>query len=465
MDYEETIDRFRKGSLEIDCRSMMLIQRVENGEIYRGKGYIRQTEDGALEFKLYVVNTDRVKPFESLTRRLGIAAGKVHPDDVFYDLEAVAHDGTQWSAKRIQASFSWDYKDVEALGYGLILSIKSATDSQQEFSPFLQLHFFDDIEVPFTEMGETERWGERYMTRDRAEFHGSGAKWKVRKRDGRLIFDADSVDKAFPEHFEYRVQEAVQLLAAKPVFWRARLAGNAKKVELELVSPWRRPIRSQMSVPIARGSEGYFNKGWGLFLLYLDYLVASTKDTHWNRLAYHLYNASEASANSVDAWAVGYCVALEALTSFITLEDNGDHRARIEAFQKKARTWLAAQIDDADVAPRLEGMISGLATERPADKLHVLAKSGRVTEAYIKSWTKLRNKHLHPRPADLGKPDAAYMQEMLDLIHQVEVVIFQIVFSIIGYEGPFTDYGVKGFPTRQYPLSVPQPADDVAASV
>jgi hypothetical protein len=35
------------------------------------------------------------------------------------------------------------------------------------------------------------------------------------------------------------------------------------------------------------------------------------------------------------------------------------------------------------------------------------------------------------------------------------VLIFQIVFSIIGYEGPFTDYGVKGFPTRQYPLPVP----------
>lgn len=44
MDYEETIDRFRKGSLEIDCRSMTLTQRIDNGEMYRGKGYIRQAE-------------------------------------------------------------------------------------------------------------------------------------------------------------------------------------------------------------------------------------------------------------------------------------------------------------------------------------------------------------------------------------------------------------------------------------
>jgi hypothetical protein len=405
-----------------------------------------------------------VKPFESFTRRLGIEGEKLHPDDVFYDLVAVAHDGTEWSAKRIQAAFSWDYKDVEAIGYGQMLSMTSTTESLEEFTPFLQLHFFDDLEVPFTEMSETERWGEKYMTRDKAEFGGSGAKWKVRKRDSRLVIDVDSVDAAFPDHFEYRVQEAVQFLSAKPVFWRARLAGNAGKVEFELMSPWRRLAKSQMSVPIARGTEGYFNKGWGLFLSYLNYLVANTKDTHWNRMAYHLYNASEASANSVDAWAVGYCVSLEALTSFVTLNSDKEHRAHIEAFQEKARSWLATQTEDKDLTPRLDGMISGMAAERPADKLYALAKSGHVTEAYIKSWTRLRNKHLHPRPADLGKPDAAYMQDMLDLIHQVEVLLFQVIFCVIGYEGPFTDYGVKGFPTRQYPLPTPVPQPDDASA-
>ena len=120
LNYEETIDEFRKGDLEIDCRAMTLTQRKINGEVYTGKGYIRQAESGALQFKLYVVETSNVTPFESFSRHLSIQAGTLHPEEVFYDLSATTHDGTMWAAEKLLPSFSWDVQDVEAIALGQI---------------------------------------------------------------------------------------------------------------------------------------------------------------------------------------------------------------------------------------------------------------------------------------------------------------------------------------------------------
>jgi hypothetical protein len=61
LDYEEIIEAFRNGKLKVDCRSMTLTQRAVRGETYLGKGYIRQAEDGAVEFRLYVERTEDVK--------------------------------------------------------------------------------------------------------------------------------------------------------------------------------------------------------------------------------------------------------------------------------------------------------------------------------------------------------------------------------------------------------------------
>jgi hypothetical protein len=44
------------------------------------------------------------------------------------------------------------------------------------------------------------------------------------------------------------------------------------------------------------------------------------------------------------------------------------------------------------------------------------------------------------------------MQKLFDRIHEVEVLLRQLTFHLMEYEGPFTDYGVHGYPSKQYPL-------------
>lgn len=450
LDYEEIIDAFRRGTLEIDCRAMVLSQRGAPGEIYRGQGYIRQAEGGALEFKLYVETTENVKPYESLNLRMRGEVGTMHPEGLFYDLVATARDGTVWSADRVMPGFSWDMTQ-HVLARGQMLTMKSRSENRQDYSPFVQLHFFEDFTVPLYAGSEKERFGQRYIETDKAEFEEAGAKWIVRKRDDRMVIEAETLAGPFPDEFALRIQEAIQFVTGQPVFWRARLAGLHPYVEFELMSPWRGPRKTQMDSPISRATEGYFQYGWPLFGKYLTYVSANTPAAQWSPISYHLYNAAEASGNSVDASAVGYCVCLEALASFVPMPADKTQSERVAAYQTKVRDWLAEDKDAPELAVRLTGMVAGLSQERPTDKLYALARTGHVTEAYIKAWTRLRNKHVHPRPADLRKPDASYYQEMLQLIHQVETLIFEVVFYLIGYVGPYTDYGKKGYPKGQYP--------------
>ncbi len=301
-------------------------------------------------------------------------------------------------------------------------------------------------------MSKTEKHGNEYMVRDRAKFDACGSKFEVRKRDrfmGDTVVELTS-DATFPTAFHLRIQEALQYITAKTAVWRVRLESEANKVTLELASPWRKSGRTQLGPPISPTSIHFLEHGWKLFGCYLAYVVAKTEGTHWNPVAYHLHNACEATANSVDAWAVGVSVAAEAVASPIKLPSDDTKAERLALFQKRMRECLGAQTDFPDLVPRMEGSIAALSNKRPQDIMHALADTGHVEKAYVDAWTYLRNRHVHPTLKDLKKPDPVYYQKLLDNIHRVEVLLRQLTFYLIGYKGPFTDYGAENFPSKQW---------------
>jgi hypothetical protein len=74
-------------------------------------------------------------------------------------------------------------------------------------------------------------------------------------------------------------------------------------------------------------------------------------------------------------------------------------------------------------------------------------------KTYVDVCKDLRNLHVHPTLKDLKKPDATDYQKLFDNIHRVGVLFRQVTFHLIGYKGPFTDYGAANFPIKQYPLA------------
>jgi hypothetical protein len=456
FDIDDTIDAFRRGTLDFDCKRMVLAQRKKGGERFEGQGYIRQSTDGTLGFKIYVTQHD-AKPFGHLEAMLGFKSGEIYSDDAFYDLDATGHDGTRWTATRILPAPHWHASDMSVLVNAQMQSITAHLDMPQP-RHCLRLHFFEEYEVPLHRMSETERHGNRWMVRDRAEFEACGSKFEVRKRDGSADTIVEAIcESPFPAAFNLRIQEALQYITAKTAIWRARLESAGEELHLELASPWRKSPRTQFSPPISPSSIDFHQYGWRLFGKYLAYMIASTEGTYWNPVAYHLNNACEATAGSLDAWAVGVSVAVEAVASLISVEGDKEKAERAALLQDRMRKWFAEQSDLQDLADRVRGQIDAMSNKRARDTLHALAATGNVEEDYIKAWAYLRNRHVHPTIKDLKKPDQVDYQKLIDYIHRVEVLLRQLTFYLIGYEGPFTDYGIHGgqaFLSKQYPMKV-----------
>jgi hypothetical protein len=463
---DETIETFRQGKLDFDCKRMVLTQRKKKGrERFVGKGYIRQLDDGTLAFKLYATRYN-AKPFRHLEAFFRTKAGEVHGNDLYYDLKATGHDGTQWTASRLMPVPSWDFgdtKDVSVIVEGKLQSI-TAPLNRDFYKPtsehYLRLHFFEKYELPLVLWSEVKDADGTHWVTDRAEFEACDAQFVVHKikETGATVIEVTSAKK-FPAAFDLRVQEAMQYITAKTTTWRAQVISVSGGLRLELAMPWRKTSRTQFGQPIEAAALMEFRShAWKLFGKYLEYVSKRTRGTYWNPVAYHIFNACEATANSVDAWAVGVSVAVEAVASLLPRKDNKRKSGQTKRMQMAMQKWLAEQSFPEDQTKRVEGMIGGLSGKRPQDMMYELAKTGHVEKTYIRAWQNLRNRQVHPKLKDLKKSSPIDTQNLLDDIHRTEVLLRQLTFFLIGYEGPFTDYGLHGdhaFPTKQYPLTVP----------
>ncbi|MCW3605197.1 hypothetical protein [Burkholderia cenocepacia] len=459
MNIDKMIEDFRLGNIDIDCRRIVLAQDKEGGERYEGKGYIRQNSDGVLVYKLYVAKHENATPHSTLQNYFS-HIGKIHPNETFFSLEAEAKDGTKLRASRFFPHASWDMRAGEPEFVSGRLQALTAEPALPQHDHCLELHFFEEHPVPLIEWSEVEECDGKHYVVDSAEFDACGSHFKVNVREGsgRSVVEA-SADKPFPPDFHWRIQEALQFITGRTATFRALVTCEPGAQQLELISPARLSQRPHFCPPIKHVSMAYRNHGWELFAAYLTYVVESSPATQWNPLAYHLYNAREASANSIDAWAMGVSVALEAVASLVALPDDPEERAEAMRAVQLVKQFVAAEPALKDVKDRLNGLLGMLEQPPgPRARLKWLASQGKVEKAYIERWTDLRNAHVHPKLADFERPDEGTYQTQLDRIHGVQVLLCQVIYHLIGYSGPYTDYAAESYPDKLYPLTVPRSA-------
>jgi len=117
------------------------------------------------------------------------------------------------------------------------------------------------------------------------------------------------------------------------------------------------------------------------------------------------------------------------------------------------RRFLSDHKEFSEFSSRMNGLISMLSAERVKDKLLRLGLTGHVDPEYVKSWGKLRNRQVHPKLTNLKKIAIEEVEELLNLIRQCEVLMWQITFYLIGYSGKFSDLGAAGLRSKDYPLN------------
>lgn len=443
-DFQNIHLALKQRRLEIDCIEITLKQNDATDPIlFKGKGYIQQTDKDTLRFKLYAtetVNIDWVSHFNSLH---SLKCGELYTESHYYTLTATTTDGTIWAADRVIPSCNWPIDGADPIVSG-DLSIISTEPATSNAKHFLRLCFFDEVELPF--LG------------DKFEFSDGAYHFRFEKHDSEFCIEVESTD-PLGEDFHIRIKEALRLVLAKTVDWRVHFSNGGLRCQYRISSGTLKSQKTQLYSPIGR--EPFLSPHtWRLFADYLEFVTKNTPAGFWHICSYHLHNACESSANSLDAWANGLCIAVEGISQLIEGETKIEDKELIKQ-DKKLIKRMNAQVlksisgnpDFVKFAERLEGVLGLMLNRRPQDRLRPLVDSGHIEIEYLKTWKALRNKGVHPGKVDLDTIEPSSVQITIDKINQVTTLMYQTLFYLVGYEGKFTDYGVRGFPIKYYPLN------------
>lgn len=436
-DFQEMHLALKQRRLEIDCIEITLKQNDTTDPIlFKGKGYIQQTDKDTLRFKLYAtetVNTDWRSHFKSLH---SIKCGELYTESHFYNLTATALDGSVWTADRVIPSCNWPTDGVDPIVSG-DLSVISTELAPSKAKHFLRLCFFDEVKLPFP--------GEKF------EFSDGAYHFRLEKHDSEFFIEVDSTD-PLGEDFHIRIKEALRFVLAKTVYWRVHYSSGGQRYQFRISSGPLKSQKTELFAPIGR--EFVLSPhNWRLFADYLQFVTKSTPAGFWHICSYHLHNACESSANSLDAWANGLCIAVEGISHLIESETEIEDKELIQQMNAEIFANISGNPDFVKFAGRLKGLLGLMLNRRPQDRLRPLVDSGHIEKEYLKTWQALRNKGVHPGKVDLEAIEPSSVQLTIDKINQVTTLMYQTVFYLVGYEGKFTDYGVRDFPIKNYPLN------------
>jgi hypothetical protein len=453
MTADDLITALERQTFEIESPRIILTQNTEiNPIIFKGKGHVRQTEDDALAFELFATESENSSS-PSGSEFINVSAGaRLLVDIDYYTLSLITDDGREWIADRVIVS---DRSIVDGFHPTLKGIIESSLLNRTEYTSdgySLRLCFFDDVSLPYR--GMYIDGGKTYI-RTIDKFTAAGADFFVREEDRRFWVEATSSE-PLNESFHTRIVESLCFLLAKSVTWRVMLRTTTSEQCIELAAAKSKAQNASLEPPIASISVVYREYGWMLFSRYLDYVTTSTLHPYWNTCSYHLYNACEASTNSLHLWAIGVCVAVEGLCDLIEI----DKKPEDEEFLKNLRKFIVEQISShPDFSPftnRVQGLLGSMKNDGVAYRLKSLVPSGHVDESLIKTWQNLRNKEVHPTEADLKDLSIGSHQKIFEQIQQSTVLMYQIIFYLIGYNGKFTNHAAPKCPAKDYPLVLPK---------
>lgn len=403
---------------------------------YKGTGYIHQNEEGMIEFKIYCCNTN-TNMTDCLRRDFSKKSGEIFSESDYFQLLAIALDGTTWKAERFLIDASWPTEGKPII-IGRVSELRAEWNTQKP-AHSVRIIFFEQANIP--------------CIIDKIEFSTNNCDFTFRKFDNEFVVEAHSGD-SLDDYIHIRIQEALRFILAKSVSWRVLERSDGHRSWVELTSPIKRSANTQLCPPITCANHCYIDDSLNLFKLYLDYITQKAPRNRWHACSYHLHNACEASANSIDAWIVGLCVAVEGIVSLIEVERDSEELKNISLLKECILNYIGREEKFNQFKARVKGLLGMLSATSPSDKLNYLMHQGLVARENIVSWKKIRSKHIHPSEMAPRSEAAKDFQLLIDHINGTTTLMYNVIFALIGYRGKFTDYGTRNYPTKEFPLNL-----------
>jgi hypothetical protein len=445
------ISDFLRGSAELDCPKVELkrSRQEEHAKTIEGPGSISLDSDGTFKLKVYLL---QLLDFEEIFEHLKWDAGKLIPDDGYYDLIAHEISGGIWTAERILIDRSVGVN-------GSLLLAKIPELKKQEESPvkydkaMIYFYFNRLIRVPFnTVVSSQELVGDRVRSRSMgirlAKFEAAKIKFEIEEVQGNTRLVAIFNDCEPIEFMINRIHESFCFVTANSYSWSCLVIKTGAFVETRIRALQPIQVESRILPPISFKAIDPTNSWWHLFDCYLTNALDNDAD-YFHPLSSAVFSVIESGRASLDTEALTLSTSIEAILKE-QMADLFKPPASLSKNIRIAQDIIKASLDlDNAFQRRLEGAFGSMKKLRANDILHNLKNHGLIDDALVDIYGPIRNGSAHG-----DKMSGGDLQDYINKLHSVLVLFYHLVFLSIKYEGPYSDYSAYGFPEKTFSRSL-----------
>jgi len=448
----QDIEEFLKGQFALDCPRVELAPCVPSSKktTLLGSGSISLNKDGYFDLKVYFPDSFSI---DEVFERLNWEAGKVIGDDAYYNLKAYELSGSIWEAERFIPD-----RNSGPGGSMIVGKIPELCQKEEKHSEshkeWIQFHFIEIIKVPLnTVVKEKETVGEttRKMKSSirLARFAASSIDFEVEESEGHTKLSAVSDTVEFKELTINRIFESFCFVTSNSESWSVLVIKSKEATETRIRAVNPNALKSRIPPPIGFQRLQTTDSVWRLFDCYLTHVLLNEED-YFHPISQELYSIIESGKASLDVEALTLSVSIESLLKkeLCTLYKITAELTKNICVAKDI--VLESEVLDEDFKNRVIGALSAMKNARAKDILFALRHNGLVDKELTKTYGDLRNKSAHG-----AKSSGADVQNHFNRVSAVLVLLYQLLFLIIKYEGEYTDYGTYGYPIKQFSEKLP----------
>jgi hypothetical protein len=445
---------FLTNEFSIFCPLIKLIPIVEESKIiqHEGPGEINISKEGELNFRII---TDKVISFEEVFLLTDHNTGKIIGDEFYVKLIAIDLDGVEWVSDKILITINTSKNGSIIFGKILQIYCKNQAPVRSKTN-FIQIYFRKKIAICYNTFVKTEKYvnGKKKSWNANltiAKFSYSDMDFEIEGAEDWTRLSVYSMKVIFDDILINRIIEAFRFIIADTLPWAIIKISNGFHSELRLRGERIDKKTSRIGPPISliNTPPSQTHDVWKLFKKFLNFIAKNTKD-NWHIIS-NLNNAIiDSSKSSINVEALTLSANIENLLKIRFKEINTINDELNENIDQAIEIIHDASLDE-NFKKRLHGTITAMKDVRAKDILILLRSHNLIDSKFIKKYEKLRNKSVHGEFKTWVD-----LQEFIDHCSSAVVLYYQLIFLIIGYCGPYTDYSSYKYPIKKFNKSFRQ---------
>lgn len=252
------------------------------------------------------------------------------------------------------------------------------------------------------------------------------------------------------DKIEFRAVETLEYVLGTPFEWNIKTVWDAKcrcehirLVNERTKSYFNRPYNDTWTP-----KSGAFQAFWGLYSNYLKYTLRD-KEAYCSLLGATFKNLMGLRNSSTDysSYILALCVSIENViqSHFTKKVVDRKRKTLVTKLLLEIEPFLKSNTKNKDLASMVKNHINVLMPGKETSKrtLDRLVSENKISKIRRDAWIDLRNRVSH------GK-HIVFNQKNLNSVGDIEVLLHQLIFQLIGYKGKYKDYGLLGYPCKIY---------------